>query len=126
MPFRKCTCERDPVRVRRLYSLWGGVLIVRKVAAWLLLFVGAFLLVAAGIAKFWGADAAQRTPLDVDTWTYLSGSADKLNPASGEVEAGLPVRVSSHTQADPKKSDDDVVVFVNTTCVNVDENDPAK
>jgi hypothetical protein len=98
--------------------------VVRKIIAWLALFFGAFLLVTAGLALFWAPGAAERTPLDVDTYTYLTGEADKLvDPATGEMKHG-PVVYTSLTQADPDKSDDDVVAFVNTKCINFDENDP--
>ena len=96
---------------------------MRKWAALLLIFLGAFLVVTAGVAKFWGEDAAERTPLDVNTYTYLTGEADKLNPATGELEH-VPVAYQSLTQADPDKSDGDVVAFVNTKCVNIDRDDP--
>lgn len=96
---------------------------VRKWVAFLLLFVGAFLLVTAVVAKVWAPGAAERTPLNVDTDTFLSGEADKLNPATGELEH-VAVKYTSKTLADPKKSDGDYVAFVNTKCVNIDENDP--
>lgn len=96
---------------------------MRKVLGWLLLFLGGFLLVVAVLGWTWLPDAAKRTPLNVDTYTYLTGEADKLNPATGEVE-NVPVAYQSHTVVDPDKSDDDVVAFVNTKCINIDENDP--
>lgn len=96
---------------------------MRKVLGWLLLFLGGFLLVVAVLGWTWLPDAAKRTPLNVDTYTYLTGEADKLNPATGEV-ANVPVKYQSHTIVDPDVSDDDVVAFVNTKCVNIDENDP--
>jgi hypothetical protein len=71
----------------------------------------------------WAPGAAERTPLNVNTYTYLTGQADKLNPATGELET-VPVAYRSLTQADPDKSDSDVVVFVNTKCVNIDRGDP--
>ncbi len=46
-----------------------------------------------------------------------------MNPATGQVE-DVPVRVLSNTNADPKKSDDDVVVWVNYACANIDREDP--
>jgi hypothetical protein len=91
--------------------------------AWLLLFLGAFLLTTAGVSKFWGADAAERTPLDSYQRTYLTGTADKLDPATNKV-AHLPVKITNITQIDPTKSDGDTVVFVTSTCVNVDTGNP--
>jgi hypothetical protein len=91
--------------------------------AWLLLFLGAFLLTTAGVAKFWGADAAERTPLDSYQRTYLTGSADKLDPATNKVNHS-PVKITNITQIDPKRSDSSVIVFVTSTCVNVDTGNP--
>src|SRR4051794_18854777 len=93
--------------------------------AWLLLFLGAFLLTTAGVAKFWGADAAERTPLNSYQRTYLTGTADKLDPATGKVAHNVPVKITNITQIDPNKSHGDVVVFVTSTCVNVDTDNPA-
>ena len=95
---------------------------MRKVTAGLLLGLGSFLLVAALTVVLWGADAVKKTPLDTDSVTNLSGTADKLNPATGEVES-LEVKAASVTQADSELSDDDVVVFVSTTCLVIDEGD---
>jgi hypothetical protein len=97
-------------------------LLVRKVIAGLLLGLGSFLLVAALTVVLWGGDAVKKTPLDTDSVTDLSGTADKLNPATGEVES-LQVKAASVTQADAELSDDEVVVFVSTTCLVIDEDD---
>ncbi len=96
---------------------------MRKWVALVLLFLGAFLLVTAGVARIWGPGAAERTPLNVNTYTYLTGEADKLNPATGEVEH-MNVKYQSLTQADPTKSDGHVVAFVNYKCVNADIDNP--
>lgn len=95
---------------------------MRKLIAGVLLGLGAFLLVAALTVVLWGADAVKKTPLDTDSVTNLSGVADKLNPATGEVET-LNVKAASVTKADADLSDDDVVVFVNTVCLVIDEGD---
>jgi hypothetical protein len=95
---------------------------VRKIIGWVLLGLGAFLLVTGLLATVWAPGQVERTPLDVDSTTRLSGDADKLNPASGETEA-IEVKATSVTKADSKRSDDDVIVFVNTTCLVIDEGD---
>lgn len=95
---------------------------MRKVIAAVLVGLGSFLLVAALTVVLWGGDAVKKTPLDTDSVTNLSGEADKLNPATGEVEA-LQVKAASVTKADAELSDDDVVVFVNTTCLVIDDGD---
>ena len=97
---------------------------MRKWIGWLLLLVGAFLLTTALLALVWAPDNIKRTPLSTDSYIYLTGEADKLNPANGEVE-NVPVAVLSRTKVDDDKSDGDVVVFLNTTCANIDEGDPA-
>ena len=93
---------------------------MRKIIAGLLLGLGSFLLVAALVVVVWGGDAVKKTPLDTDSVTNLSGVADKLNPATGDVE-NLDVRATSVTKADADLSDGDVIVFVNTVCLVVDE-----
>jgi hypothetical protein len=95
---------------------------VRKIIGWVLLGLGAFLLVTGLLTTVWVPGQVERTPLDVDSTTRLSGEADKLNPASGEIEA-IDVKATSITKADSKRSDDNVVVFVNTTCLVIDEGD---
>jgi hypothetical protein len=96
---------------------------VRKIIGWVLLGLGGFFLVAALLARFWAPGEVEKTPLDVNSATRLAGTADKLNPASGEVEA-LDVKATSITKADSEASDDEVVVFVNTTCLVIDEGNP--
>ncbi|QIK76296.1 DUF3068 domain-containing protein [Nocardioides piscis] len=95
---------------------------MRKIIGWLLLGLGAFLLVTALLATLWVPAQLERTPLDVDTKTYLSGTAEKYNPTLGETE-DLDVKATSTTQADADSSDDDVIVWVNTTCLVIDEGD---
>ena len=100
----------------------GRDLVVRKIIGWVLLGLGAFLLVTGLLATVWAPGQVERTPLDVDSTTSLSGNADKLNPATGETEA-IDVKATSITKADSKRSDDNVIVFVNTTCLVIDEGD---
>lgn len=95
---------------------------MRKIMSWLLLFVGAFLLTAGLVAVFWAEDAASKTPLEVDTTTYLTGTAEKLNPSTGDLEM-IDVQATSVTESDTEASDDEVVVFVNSTCLVIDEGD---
>ncbi len=95
---------------------------MRKVIGGILLFLGAFLLAAGLVAQFWATDRVKKTPEEVDTTTYLAGTADKLNPSTGEIE-NLDVKVRSVTETDTEASDDDTVVFVSTSCVVIDEPD---
>jgi hypothetical protein len=100
----------------------GRGFVVRKVAGWVALAVGAFLLMAAALGQFWAPGNAERTPLDVNTTTRLSGVAQKLNPATGQVEE-FPVNATSVTKSDTNRSDGKVIAFVTTTCLVIDRGD---
>ena len=89
---------------------------MRKAISWILLGLGAFLLATALLAAFWAPGVMKKTPLDVNSTTYLSGTADKINLKTGDLD-NFPVKVTSITKTDSKASTDDVVVFQNTTCV---------
>ena len=93
---------------------------MRKIIGWVLLALGAFLVVIGLMAALWAPGQVKRTPLDTDSVTRLSGNADKLNPATGEVE-NIDVQATSITKADSDHSDDNVIVFVNSTCLVVDD-----
>ncbi|MET0766497.1 MAG: DUF3068 domain-containing protein [Aeromicrobium sp.] len=82
----------------------------------MLVFLGAFLIIAAVLAKVYADDRVAKTPLDVDVTTHLAGEAT----LSGET---FPVKVTSVTKADSDKSDDEVVVFKTSSCVVKDEGD---
>ncbi len=91
--------------------------------AWVFLFLGAFFLSTAGVAKFWAPHAAERIPLNSYQRTYLTGSADLLDPTTGKTDK-VPVKITNITQVDDKLSDSKVVVFVTSTCVNKDIDNP--
>jgi len=95
---------------------------MRKAIGWVLVVLGAFLLCTGLLVRFYAADALKRTPLTVSSTTHLTGTADKLDPTTGETEL-LDVKVASVTETDDDASDDDVVVFVNYSCVLLDEPD---
>ncbi len=89
----------------------------------LFLLLGAFFLIAAALGTFWAPHAAERTPLNIDQWTHLTGSGQKLDPDTGQV-LQVPLAYNVLTQADPKKSDGSTVAFLTTSCLNIDQNDP--
>ena len=90
---------------------------MRKVFGPILVGLGAFLLVVAVLAVTWIPGAVKKTPLDVDTTTHLSGTAQRLDAATGELGDVVPISVTSITQANADASDDKVVVFLNGSCV---------
>ena len=88
-----------------------------------LLFLGSFLLVVGLLARFWAPGEVKKTPLDVNSVMRLTGEALLFD---GTALVSTPVRASSVTHADSAKSDDDVVVFQNSSCLvkNPDGNPP--
>jgi hypothetical protein len=91
--------------------------------AWLFLFLAAFFLTTAAVAKFWAPGSAERIPLDSFQVTLLTGNADKLDPATGKTQ-NMKVKIANITPVDDDKSTDSVVVFVTSTCVNEDVDNP--
>jgi hypothetical protein len=79
-----------------------------------LLFLGSFLLVTGLLARFWAPGEVKKTPLDVSSVMRLTGEAHLFD---GTALVSTPVRASSVTHADSAKSDDDVVVFQNSSCL---------
>lgn len=81
-------------------------------------FLGGFLLVLGVLGQTYAASKLMRTPLNVDSTTHLSGTAELNGPKGVEK---FPVKVTSVTKVDSAKSDDSVVVFKNSSCVVRDE-----
>lgn len=95
---------------------------MRKNVSIIMLGLSGALLLAAFMAVVWAPGVAEKTPLDVDTTTHLSGQVAKLDAATGELVEN-PVKAESITRVDSDASDDDTAVFVQTTCLVVDEGD---
>lgn len=83
--------------------------------------LGGFLVVLGLLAQFYAPGQLMKTPLDVDSTTRLEGTA-QLADGSGGVDT-FPVKAFSVNRADSERSDDDVVVFQNSTCLVKDEGD---
>jgi hypothetical protein len=81
--------------------------------------LGGFLLFAGLVAVVWAPGPAKKTPLDVSDTTHLSGQAQKLNTATGELESNK-VKAVSITKTDSKVSDDKVVAWTNSSCLVID------
>ena len=78
--------------------------------------IGGFLILVALLGTFYAPGQLFRTPLDVNNTTDLEGSGT-LSGETGDI------KVWSVTKTDSEKSDDDVVVWVNSSCVVRDEGD---
>lgn len=94
----------------------------RKWFGMVLLGVGAFLLVAGIVATAWAPGVVKKTPLDVDKVTHLDGTVKKYDALTGDFPEN-PVKVENITKTDSEHSDDDIVSWVQTTCVVIDVND---
>jgi hypothetical protein len=93
---------------------------MRKILSPVLVGLGAFLLVAAVIAQVWAPGQIERTPLDTDNTTYLSGTAQVAGGDDLKLEE-TPVRAYSVNKVDTKSSDDDVAVWFASLCVVRDQ-----
>ena len=81
--------------------------------------LGGFLVVVAMLAQFWAPGQLMKTPLDTDSTTLVEGTAE-LSDGTGGTDQ-FPVRAFSVTRADSERSDDDVVVYQNSSCLVKDE-----
>ena len=91
-----------------------GYVHVRNKVGTTLSVIGGFLILVALLGMFYAPGPLMKTPLDVDSHTSLSGSGE----LGGET---VPVKAFSVTYTDSEKSDDDVVVWVNSSCLVKDE-----
>lgn len=89
---------------------------MRKKVGTTLSVLGGFLILVALLGMFYAPGPLMKTPLDVDNTTDLSG----VGELGGD---SVPVKAFSVTYTDSEKSDDDVVVWVNSSCLVVDEGD---
>ncbi|MGI8523848.1 MAG: DUF3068 domain-containing protein [Nocardioides sp.] len=82
--------------------------------------LGGFLVVSAALVKFYMADTMEKTPLNIDSTTHLSGSGQILDTKAGGTKA-IKVNAVSVNKAVGKLSDGDVVSWANTTCAVIVE-----
>jgi len=81
--------------------------------------LGGFLVVLAILAQFWAPGQLMKTPLDTDSLTLVEGTAE-LSDGTGGTDQ-FPVRAFSVTRSDSERSDGEVVVFQNSSCLVKDE-----
>lgn len=86
-----------------------------------LAFVGGFLVVLAILVQVFAAGQLKKTPLDVNSTTNLSGTAELSN---GTKMVSTPVIASSVTKSDTAKSDGRYIVMVNSSCLIKAEGTP--
>lgn len=93
---------------------------MRKFLAPILIGLGAFLVAAAVVAQVWAPGQIERTPLDTDNTTYLSGSAQVAGGPDLKLQE-TPVLAWSGNKVDSKASDDEVAVWFTSLCLVRDE-----
>lgn len=91
---------------------------MRKTVGSVVALIGAFLLVAGIMGQFYAPSRLEKTPINVDSTTHVSG---KVQLSDGTALQTYPVLAWSITKADSDKSDSDVVVFANSSCLVKDE-----
>ena len=92
---------------------------MQRIIGSVLALLGAFLITVAVLAQFYAEPRLEKTPIDVDSTTLLSGTV-QLSDGSGGLDES-PVKAFSVTKADSERSDSDVVVFANSSCLVKDE-----
>jgi hypothetical protein len=96
---------------------------VRKALGSLLVLVGVFGLVAAGLFRFYAPSRAEKTPLDLDVELVATGPAKLLNAATGQLES-VPLRAVRTVKADSTASNANVVVVEERLCLVKDIGNP--
>lgn len=84
---------------------------MRKVLGLVLLGLSGFLIAASLLLFLWAPGKVERTPLNIDSITQLTGKATYLS------EAETPVKAISANRVDVKASSDEVVQFNTFTCL---------
>ncbi len=92
---------------------------MRKILGPVLLGLGGFLLVAGLLGLVWAPGVVEKTPIEVETVTYLEGEAGKLDTATGELVVN-PIFAISDTRTDTELSTDETVAWVSSSCVMID------
>lgn len=92
---------------------------MRKILGPALLGLGGFLLVAGLLGLVWAPGVVKKTPIEVETITYLDGQAGKIDLTTGELVEN-PIFAISDTRSDTELSDDETVAWLSTSCVMID------
>ncbi len=92
---------------------------MRKILGPVLLGLGGFLLVAGLLGLVWAPGVVEKTPIEVETVTYLEGQAGKLDTSTGDLVEN-PVYAISDTRTDTELSTDETNAWVSTSCLMID------
>jgi hypothetical protein len=87
---------------------------MRKVLGPVLALLGALLVAVAILAQVYAKDQLMKTPIDSDSTTYVSGTAQL---SDGTELSTFDVLAWDVTKGDTEKSDSEVAVFANSSCL---------
>lgn len=97
---------------------------MRNILTAVMVGVGIFLLVTAGLLRFYAPSRVEKTPLDLDVTTVATGPA-KLG-AGGGATTDVQLQATRHVRVDSAASNSSVVVVVESLCiVKLVDNPPA-
>lgn len=88
---------------------------MRKVLSVVLVGVGVFALVLAGMFRFWAPGQAEKTPLDTNAVSVATGPGTLYNPSTGQ-GTQVQIKATRHLRADSAASNSTVIVFEETLC----------
>jgi hypothetical protein len=98
-------------------------LTVRKSLAAVLVGIGVFGLLAAGLFRFYAPSRAEKTPLDLDVVQVATGPAKLLNGSTGQLEDQTLI-ATRRVRTDSAASDSKVTVVQETLCIVKDIDNP--
>lgn len=96
---------------------------MRRIFGVVLLGVGVFGLVVAGLMRFWVYPNALKTPLNLDIPIIATGPAQLYDAASGQLRPAT-LRADRTVRVDSSASDSNVVVVQERLCIVIQENNP--
>lgn len=96
---------------------------MRKALSYLLILIGVFCLVLAGLLRFYAPSRAEKTPLNLDIKQVATGPAKILNAATGQVE-DTTLNATRRVRTDSAASNSDVTVVQETLCIIKAVGDP--
>jgi DUF3068 family protein len=91
---------------------------VRKVLSAVLVLIGVFGIVLAGLLHFYAPGKALKTPLNLNIKILATGPAQKLNPATGQLD-NVTLNATRRVRTDSQASDANVTVIQETLCIVV-------
>lgn len=96
---------------------------MRKTLIAVLVGLGVFGLLAAGLFRFYAPSRAEKTPLDLDVIQVATGPAKLLNAGTGQLE-DTAFRATRRVRTDSAASDSKVTVVQETLCIVKDVDNP--